>query len=290
VKRDTAVKVLITLLLTGYLVSRIKPGEIARLLMESSPWPLTLIMLLLPFMYALRAKRWNILLRTAGIRLGIKESVKLCFIGAFYNLITPAKTGDLKPRSVVMPTLIWDKMMDVSGWVFLSIFSFLFLLNRPDLIYLFFFAALFIFLAVVLAMNPRVIKLVIRALKLPKKMEESYLVTMGKLLKARSELLCCFLLTLIFDCLAIVAALLVILALNKGVSPILALSMPIIALFGNIPISISGIGVRESVSVIVFSSRGVPAAYGFSFSLLIFLTTVLVPGIAGYFLTIKRTG
>ena len=55
---------------------------------------------------------------------------------------------------------------------------------------------------------------------------------------------------------------------------------------GNVPISYLALGVRELVSVAVFSVFGESAAYGFSASLILYLLTSLLPGIAGSLFTL----
>jgi uncharacterized membrane protein YbhN (UPF0104 family) len=48
-----------------------------------------------------------------------------------------------------------------------------------------------------------------------------------------------------------------------------------------LPISIGGVGVREGVLVVTLATFGVPAHEALAFSILVFATTILAPGLAG---------
>jgi uncharacterized membrane protein YbhN (UPF0104 family) len=77
----------------------------------------------------------------------------------------------------------------------------------------------------------------------------------------------------------------ILLALNVDV--IAVITIPIIILIGNVPITISGLGLRESVGAVCFTLLGGEGTYGFSFSLILFGIITLIPGLAGYILAMK---
>jgi hypothetical protein len=58
--------------------------------------------------------------------------------------------------------------------------------------------------------------------------------------------------------------------------------LPIVVLMGNIPITISGLGLRESIGSLCFVLLGESAANGFVFSLLLFIFITVIPAIFGY--------
>jgi len=74
--------------------------------------------------------------------------------------------------------------------------------------------------------------------------------------------------------------------LAPGVSPRLMLGFPVIPLLGNLPIAFGGLGLREQVSAAVFGRFGAGAVNGTVFSLLWFLTSTLLPGLAGLLLSL----
>ncbi len=57
---------------------------------------------------------------------------------------------------------------------------------------------------------------------------------------------------------------------------------------GLIPISISGLGVRENLSVFFLSQFGIPGYTAVAISLLVFFINAILPAIAGVFIIIKR--
>ncbi len=61
----------------------------------------------------------------------------------------------------------------------------------------------------------------------------------------------------------------------------LVLSFPIIPLLGNLPITFSGLGLREHVSAALFRGIGADTAAGPAFSLSLFTVATLVPGLLG---------
>lgn len=63
--------------------------------------------------------------------------------------------------------------------------------------------------------------------------------------------------------------------------------VPLLSLAGMIPISISGLGVRESISVIFFSTLGIPANYGVLLSFLPF-TFKIIMGFLGGIIYLKN--
>ena len=58
---------------------------------------------------------------------------------------------------------------------------------------------------------------------------------------------------------------------------------------GVIPISISGLGVREGLAVYFFSTHGIPNAYAIATSLFLFVVNQIIPALAGiYYIHQKR--
>lgn len=57
---------------------------------------------------------------------------------------------------------------------------------------------------------------------------------------------------------------------------------------GLIPVSVSGLGVRENIAVLLLAQYGVPGAGAVGISLLLFFINAILPAIAGVFIIIKR--
>ncbi|MCB0283404.1 MAG: flippase-like domain-containing protein [Calditrichaeota bacterium] len=57
---------------------------------------------------------------------------------------------------------------------------------------------------------------------------------------------------------------------------------------GLIPVSVSGLGVRENIAVLLLAKYGVPGAGAVGISLLLFFINAILPAIAGVFIIIRR--
>ena len=80
----------------------------------------------------------------------------------------------------------------------------------------------------------------------------------------------------------------ILILLSLGANTFLFVTLPLVILIGNVPITISGLGMRESVGVICFVLLGGSGVQGFLFSLLLFIIITLIPGIIGYALIMSQ--
>jgi hypothetical protein len=85
----------------------------------------------------------------------------------------------------------------------------------------------------------------------------------------------------------IIIAVLLLKALSNEANPYAAFTWLIIVLIGNIPITISGLGLREYIAIMSFKALGENVELGFSFSTLLFLMITLFPGLIGYLLVLR---
>jgi hypothetical protein len=77
------------------------------------------------------------------------------------------------------------------------------------------------------------------------------------------------------------------LALSLNLDVIVVCTIPLLILVGNIPITIGGLGLRESLGALAFELLGLSAAYGVTYSLLRFIVIVIIPGFFGYYYSMK---
>ncbi|RPJ75664.1 MAG: UPF0104 family protein, partial [Alphaproteobacteria bacterium] len=97
-----------------------------------------------------------------------------------------------------------------------------------------------------------------------------------------------FSLTLGYYLLNLIVYWIVIKSLSPALNNILTFSLPIIVVLGNFPISISGFGIREFVSVTIFNLLDEDSAYGFSCPVILYLLTSLSPALFGFLLTLRK--
>ncbi len=118
-------------------------------------------------------------------------------------------------------------------------------------------------------------------LRQSEEVKHNYLITIKSIIENKKLLLSVFIFSLCYYAINLCVYWLVLKAINPTLNSLIVFSLPIIVLLSNIPISISGLGVREFVTVTIFNLLNEPSAYGFSFSLILYVLTILAPGIVG---------
>ncbi|MDD4250102.1 MAG: lysylphosphatidylglycerol synthase domain-containing protein, partial [Methanosarcina sp.] len=104
----------------------------------------------------------------------------------------------------------------------------------------------------------------------------------------RKALFIVFSLTFGYYILNLIVYWIVIKSLSPALNNILTFSLPIIVVLGNLPISISGFGVREFASVTIFRMLNENSAYGFSCPIVLYFLTSLSPALLGFLLTLRK--
>lgn len=293
-KYSFLIKIILTIILIGVLLLKIDIANIITVFHSIEYVYLFPAIILVPLLYVIRAMRWKILLDAVGININLLHSFNLMMMGSFYGLISPGKIGEFgrvfhlnEKKTLSIATVMVEKSMDVAILIFLSLFTTIFYFNGN-------------FSLVMILLTCCILGLFVFYLGL----QESFLVRIGKILHFDQIMIQQYLhfvkgmikdyplmgksvsFTLLYYFVAYVISL--VIAVSANFLPITIISMPIVVLIGNIPLTISGIGIRESVGSMMFVQLGGTAADGFVFSLLLFLLITLIPGIWGYFLTMKR--
>ena len=164
----------------------------------------------------------------------------------------------------------------------------LFLLFRDiSLIFISFVASLFLLIFTFILINKKVAYFVLTIFKVSKDKRNEYMENLLEILK-RKHLSKILMLTLLNFTISFIVAFVILKSLDFSANYLLIFSLPIIILFSNIPITISGTGLREFITVYSFTQLGAVPELGFSFSLILFLTTILLPGLIGFFLILRK--
>jgi glycosyltransferase 2 family protein len=94
----TIVSIVLPILLLGLLASQL-PGfrleEAADRIGQANPWLLIAAFAVYYLGFPLRGYRWQLLLRNAGSRVGLRDSTEIIFISWLVNCLVPAKLGDV---------------------------------------------------------------------------------------------------------------------------------------------------------------------------------------------------
>jgi len=291
--KSVLLKSIVTIILISFLLFKVKPDRIIEVFSEIN---IALVLAALPFialLYVIRALKWNVLLKSINIKCGIWKSVKIILIGTFYGMVTPGKTGELarayylkEKTSKIIPTVIWDKMIDVASLVVLSAIAILILFKNYALFFITMAIGIALIIGIFLITNKKIMKFISRLLKISPESYENYFSSMITIAKSKGAIIKAFMLGLLFYFISFFPAFLILTAFKASINPLLVFSLPLIILLGNAPITISGLGLREGVTVLIFQLMNESTSIGFSFSLLWFFIMTVSAGIIGYLFTI----
>lgn len=291
----TAGKIAVTSGLMLYLISKL---DLKAIYETFTQMDLALLSLSLPFialMYLIKARKWQELLDCINVQIPLKRSLEIILIGTFYGALTPGRAGEVsrsfyldteKSRSI--PTVIIDRVIDIVCLIILSIISIALFFKDRNLIYLMILVVLLFTAGITFIMNERIVNFVFKSLSKRKEYTENYMKTIREITGNKKALFFVFSLTFGYYILNLIVYWIVIKSLSPDLSNILTFSLPIIVVLGNVPISISGFGIREFASVIIFKMLNENSAYGFSCPIILYFLTSLSPALLGFLLTLRK--
>lgn len=288
------IRVGLTILLLGIILIKVNILEILNIFLSINVIFLIIALLVVvPILYIIRAYKWNIFLRSVGIKKLFPNLIQVLLIGVFYGLVTPGKIGELarvyylnEKKSETIPTVLLEKITDILVLSVLCMISITIFYNNHNLKSVMLIFLIFFITGVWLLANRTFTLFVTKLFKVNYDDADNYVNKLSSLFRNKSTLLKAVELSVIYYLVAFVLGYVLLKSLNFDTSMLIAL--PIIILMGNIPITISGLGLRESVSAACFVLLGDSGINGVTFSLLLFSVMILFPGILGYFLTIRR--
>lgn len=288
-------KAIVSFGLMFYLISKLDINAIYETFVQMD---IVLLSFSLPFiviMYLIKAKKWQALLNCINIRIPVRRSLEIILIGTFYGALTPGRAGEVSrafylnaESSRSIPTVIMDRIIDMVCLLILSALSIVLFFNDRNLIYLMGLVMAIFISGTVLITNERIVTHVFGMFSQSTEYKENYLRTIREIAGNKKVIFSVFSLTLGYYFLNLIVYWIVIKSLNPALNSLLTFSLPIIVVLGNFPISISGFGVRELVSVTIFNLLNESSAYGFSCSVILYFLTSLTPAIFGFILTLKK--
>lgn len=259
---------------------------------------LELLSLSLPFialMYLIKGIKWQALLSCINVQIPVKRSLEIILIGNFYGALTPGRAGEVSrafyldtENSRSIPTVVMDRIIDMICLMVLSVLSIVFFFRDRNLIYLMASVMAIFAAGMFVITNEKIVTLVFGVFSQNTEYKENYIKTIKEIAGNKKVIFSVFSLTLGYYLLNLVVYLIVIKSLNPALNSLLTFSLPIIVVLGNFPISISGFGVRELVSVTIFNLLNESSAYGFSCSIVLYLLTTLLPAVFGFMLTLRK--
>jgi len=257
-------------------------------------WPVLLSLVLMPVFIAVKAWRWNVLMRELGVQpppLGF--SMALYMIGLYLAGLTPGQSGDFikgwylrergQPLAPALFSIVLDRLFDfliMALLALLALAAFLDLLPRSAQIATVAFASAIILLTpALLARRPRE-WLMTRALPLaPQRVRELIVRWRDQFntLSLRPGMLAQLTIATLGSATStIVRIYLLFLALSLTRVPPLAIvsSTALIAILQALPISFSGIGVRDGILIAVLGRYGYQPEQALALSALFLLLNI----------------
>ena len=294
VKYRTILKIILTLSLLLLLLIKIPIGDVVSVLLDANRLLLLISISFVPVAYIIKAVKWNILLKHVRIKMNFFTILKVILIGTFYGMLTPGRVGEIAKshylehkKSITIPTILWDRLIDIFTLILLSFFSFLFLFSNNKILIELLLSLICLFVIIIFFINnPKIIAFFVKLVKLPEESKDGYLDTMRMMLNSKKVLFKVFIWSFCYYLIISILALIALKALDPSINMLLFFAVPLLILVGNLPITISGLGLRELVSVLCFTALGEEASIGFSFSILVFIITIAIPGIIGAFITL----
>jgi uncharacterized membrane protein YbhN (UPF0104 family) len=263
--------------------------------MNQAHWPYLVIAALLMIAgTALRAVRWSILLQALEIQVPLSQLTYLYFVGAFFNLFLPTGMGGDAIKMAMLgkytgrvPEAIGTTLVDrATGLWVLFVLA---ILALPFSYSLLPFTAVSAIAGIstvgvvggFIVVGTPLLPWLGSKIRLPGQASlERFYSSVAKLGFPALGKAC--LISLIFNVMLIAFNILIALSLDVDLPlSVYILFTPIISLTLAIPISISGLGIREGAYITLFSSVGVPEETAVAMSLFSYLLTNLVVGILG---------
>jgi uncharacterized protein (TIRG00374 family) len=305
--------IVITLCLLAYLVYYVNPKTFAKTIIQIDPWILLVAFLISILMILIKVIRWKYILNNLDVSFSFWKTIQLTFIGSFGASVTPAKVGDVlrafylskwtdtKESSSVF-SVILDRVMDL---ISISVFSIIalpfYFVGLESVIKWGIAGGLAIVAIVVFFMfNRKIIKKIVFLLvRLRRKKNIEREKNEPKAIKYIEDYyshLSCFnlqdysilsFLSFSFWILLGTQVSLLIFSLSPTVMSfqntltIIGI-MAIAAIVSLLPISLSGIGIRDfTITFLVYYSLLIQSEYAFSASIIQTVFNMLIPALVG---------
>lgn len=308
---SSVIKVLFGVILLVFLLFFVGVEEVAASVVTMNPVPLLAALLFIPVHIFLKFIRWREITLTT-VKVPTKDLFKIFMIGFFFASITPSKIGDIikfrylkkyntSTETALSLTLI-DRLFDIFVIFLISIIG---LFVIPELIVLSLWQSLLIIAVVVIVSSYIILKenVFIRLLKffvnktsIAKKLKKdsnelakNIYSPFAALKKKPTVSPSLIIITVLVWMTASFQSLLIFSSLGIEVSLLYMFIFTCMgAVIGLIPITISGIGTRDGVFILLFSLISIGSQNVIIMSLLTLFITQIIPSIFGFFIYVSN--
>jgi glycosyltransferase 2 family protein len=278
----------VTVILLLLILSVLDPGMLIRSLGEADIPFFLAALALMPLMVLIKCYRWHLLINR-NENIGFTDAVRSFLAGNALGIITPARVGELgrvaylpvKNKGRFLGLVILDKIFDMLSFVALAVIGSVIVLGTEMA------AILLIMLvasALVLLNLKRISRFVLNndllsRVKQLKPLAEA--MTIGAPAVAYYQVL-----ALASACVSILQCYLLVNAFQPADFSTVFFTFPLIILTNIVPVTISGLGVREGAAVLLLSGFGISGTTAFSSAFLIYFIDNFIPSLFGvYFVT-----
>lgn len=295
-----ALRILISIALIGYLLATTNLGELFAMLKSWNAVYFLIAVLLGILRNAIFAYRWKVTLTVSGIKASFPTLVKFYFVGTFFNLFLPTALGgdvvrgyDLATysgqRMGAVTSVLVERIVGFFALVFIALFALLFghgVIENTAVTSVILIVCLSYFALTIIVFNAKIMKKLIAMLKFIKLWDigerlDRMVDSLHAFTAYRAVLGQCFILSIICQTLAILAAYSLALTINLKLALVyFFVALPMIWIITMVPMSINGLGVREGAFVFFFTRLGVSDSAALLLSFLNF-SQMIVLGLIG---------
>ena len=263
-------KTIFTILFLIFLFYFVKPNQIIQALKQAKFFWILLAFLLLPLNLFIQFLRWKFLVVLSNENVPNREIIKSILYSFSYSIFTPARLGEIG-RAFHIPNSKKDELVILAFFekffAFGSLLLFGFLSLGIFKSYLFFIIViLIIFILVESKMIVKFIPFIQRYKRVIRRVKISKI----------------FSISIIFVFIYIFQFFLVLNAFHIVQFFKSFFMISIVMFFNSLPITLSGLGIRELLSVYFFKELGISPASAASASLIIFFINILIPTFVGF--------
>ena len=304
----TFIKLIVSFSLLAYLISRLDYRRLWAVVHDAAPLWLLLSTLILIARNWVGAWRCRVLLQAKGLDIRMSYAVLLYFTSQFFNLFLPTSIGGDVARGYylgkeighwadVAAAVVMERLLGFVALIVLVVISVpfcLMVIGNAMIFYVALGLCLATLLFIVLVLSPRVTGLPFlhRMKALERRMQQlRSLLNSLRSFKDRPRLAYAFILSLVFQLVAVYTTYLLALGMGQAI-PLLyfLLILPLVQIVSMFPFTLSGLGVREGAFVYLFTLVGVDSHIGLSIGLLFFAQLLVLSIIGGVIYIQQREG
>lgn len=287
-------KIIFTSLVLFVVIKKIDFQNVYTTFTDPNPIYLFFSVLLMVPNFCIKFLKWHFLLKACDIHSSFHDASKSYLAGMAFGLVTPARAGEigrafflngqnrLKAAGVVMI----DKVFDLIAIMIISLMGAKIFINQKLFVLLVFLIVVGLCVLFLSKYLNKWIEQLLPVHRLSKKIV--------KIFSAFNELsipvlVVCLCSTLTMFVIVLIQCYTLTLTFHNMPIPFQAIifAFPLVILANILPVTIGGLGIRESVAVFCLSIFDVPGEAAFTATFYLFVINVLFPAVIGYFVVIK---